>query len=64
MSDIFENDIDAETEDLASLEDSDNRKQSSGVDANFVYPKPLYLTKLEYSSEGVYCSVPDRKSVV
>lgn len=60
MSDIFENDIDDESENLATLEDSDIRKNTSGTDENFVYPKPLYLAKLEYSSEGVYCSVPKK----
>ena len=60
MSDIFENDIDDENENLAALEDSDIRKNTGGADENFVYPKPLYLVKLEYSSEGVYCSVPKK----
>ena len=60
MSDIFENDIDDENENLAALEDSDIRKNTGGTDENFVYPKPLYLVKLEYSSEGVYCSVPKK----
>lgn len=60
MSDIFENDIDDESENLATLEDPDIRKNTSGTDENFVYPKPLYLAKLEYSSEGVYCSVPKK----
>jgi cell fate regulator YaaT (PSP1 superfamily) len=58
MSDIFENDIDAENEDLSRLEDQDSRKVSPEVDENYVYPDPLYLTKLEYSSEGIYCTVP------
>lgn len=60
MSDIFENDIDDENENLAALEDSDIRKNTGGADENFVYPKPLYLVKLEYSSEGVYCSIPKK----
>lgn len=60
MSDIFENDIDDENENLAALEDSDIRKNTGGENENFVYPKPLYLVKLEYSSEGVYCSVPKK----
>ena len=50
MSDIFENDIDDENENLAALEDSDIRKNTDGADENFVYPKPLYLVKLEYLS--------------
>ncbi|MCR5172843.1 MAG: hypothetical protein K6B73_08255 [Treponema sp.] len=57
MSDIFEKDIDDENIDLTKLEDNDVRTTDE-VDENFVYPDPLYLTKLEYSSEGVYCSVP------
>ena len=57
MSDIFEKDIDDENIDLTKLEDNDGRTTDE-VDENFVYPDPLYLTKLEYSSEGVYCSVP------
>lgn len=58
MSDIFENDIDDESIDLSKLEDNDVRRNNDEEDENFVYPDPLYLTKLEYSSEGVYCSVP------
>ena len=57
MSDIFEKDIDDENIDLTKLEDNDGRTTDE-VDENFVYPDPLYLTKLEYSSEGVYCTVP------
>ena len=57
MSDIFEKDIDDENIDLTKLEDNDGRTTDE-VEENFVYPDPLYLTKLEYSSEGVYCSVP------
>lgn len=60
MSDIFEQDIDRETENLEDLEDSDNQKPLEETDTNFVYPQPLYLTKLEYSSEGVYCTVPKK----
>lgn len=57
MSDIFENDIDSENIDLSQLEDYSPSKEEK-IDENFVYPNPLYLVKLEYSSEGVYCSVP------
>lgn len=57
MSDIFEQDINDENEDLSSLEDNDYRGNDT-VDENFVYPNPLFLTKLEYSSEGVYISLP------
>lgn len=58
MSDIFENDIDNENIDLSKLEDNDSNRINEEFDENFVYPDPLYLTKLEYSSEGVFCSVP------
>lgn len=55
MSDIFEQDIDSEDENLADLEDDDF---SDEEDVSFSYPQPLYRTRLEYSSEGVYASVP------
>ena len=59
MSDIFEQDIEDEN-DLSQLEDHDSRKKNDSNDEQFVYPDKLYLTKLEYSSEGVYCTVPER----
>ncbi|MCR5612758.1 regulatory iron-sulfur-containing complex subunit RicT [Treponema sp.] len=56
MSDIFENDIDAEN-DLSGLEDD------AGVDiensGDYVYTFPLYRLKLEYSCEGIYANVSD-----
>ena len=55
MSDIFEQDIDSGDENLADLEDGDF---SDEEDTSFSYPQPLYRTRLEYSSEGVYVSVP------
>ncbi len=55
MSDIFEQDIDTEDENLADLEDGDFSYEE---DVSFSYPQPLYRTRLEYSSEGVYVSVP------
>ncbi|MBD5447813.1 MAG: hypothetical protein HDR32_08790 [Treponema sp.] len=55
MSDIFEQDIDSGDENLADLEDGDF---SGEEDTSFSYPQPLYRTRLEYSSEGVYVSVP------
>ena len=59
MSDVFENDIDKLTnEDLAALED-DNVDIEEQQDEDFVYPSPLFRLKLEYSSEGVYATVPD-----
>lgn len=55
MSDIFEQDIDAEDDNLEGLEDSD---ASYEEEVSFSYPKPLYRTRLEYSSEGVYATAP------
>ena len=56
MSDIFEQDISESEEDITKLEDADFKsyEESEGSDEHFVYPKVLYLTRLEYSSEGVY----------
>lgn len=56
MSDIFENDIDTENEDISDLEDSNVTDISSDNISGFVYPDPLYRLKLEYSSEGVYAT--------
>ena len=59
MSDIFENDIYEENEDLASLEDS---QESENTDTrNFVFPKELYKLKLVYSFEGIYATFPAGK---
>ena len=61
MSDIFEQDIYDDTEDLSSLEDgytSDDRGSE-----NFVFPKDLYRLKLDYSCEGVYATAPEGLSV-
>ena len=55
MSDIFEKDIEDEDDNLEGLEDSDTSYEE---DVDFTYPKPLYPTRLEYSSEGVYAGVP------
>jgi cell fate regulator YaaT (PSP1 superfamily) len=59
MSDIFENDIDAENEDISALED-DTETAETGISdtSKFVYPDPLYHLKLEYSSEGIYATTP------
>ena len=56
MSDIFEQDISESEEDITKLEDADFKsyEESEGSDEHFVYPKVLYLTRLEYSREGVY----------
>ncbi len=60
MSDIFENDIDKETDDLSSLEDKEtnDRIEDNGT---FIYPDPTYRLKLEYSSEGIYATVNSEK---
>ena len=58
MSDIFEQDIYTETEDISNLEDTDYQ-QDDTTDEDFVYPDVLYFAKLEYSSEGVYATVPN-----
>ena len=55
MSDIFENDIDKDTEDLSSLEDSEYLEQESEDDV-IIYPENLYKLRLEYSCEGLYAS--------
>lgn len=51
MSDIFENDIDNENINLASLEDSDSSEDSG---ESFEVDGPLFHLKLEYSSESLY----------
>ena len=51
MSDIFENDIDEEGEDLSQLED-DGAEVDSGE--KFVFNEPLYALRLDYSREGVF----------
>lgn len=60
MSDIFEQDISENEEDISKLEDADFKAYEDEGDEHFVYPKILYLARLEYSSEGVYVSVPDK----
>ena len=60
MSDIFEQDITENEEDISKLEDADFKAYEEEGDEHFVYPKILYLARLEYSSEGVYVSVPDK----
>ncbi len=52
MSDIFENDIDAENEDLSNLEDDIDGQEEE----DFVFTEPMYCMKLEYSSEAVYAA--------
>lgn len=53
MSDIFENDIDSDNENLSALEDSDAAIEDS---TGFVSDKPLYHLKLEYSNETLYAN--------
>ena len=57
MSDIFETDIDDDSESLASLEDNDLRVTES---ENIVFDYPLYLLKLEYSSETNYAKAHEK----
>lgn len=59
MSDIFETDIDQDSESLASLEDNDGRQQES---ENIVIDYTLYLLKLEYSSETIYAKTQDNNT--
>ncbi len=56
MSDIFETDIDDESENLSNLEDSD---ESQVIESDIVVDYPLYHIKLEYSSETLYARTPN-----
>lgn len=56
MSDIFENDIDFNSENLEALEDGDIKSIES---ENLVFDFPLYHLKLDYSCETVYAKLPD-----
>lgn len=60
MSDIFEQDIEESEEDISRLEDSDFKAYEEETNEHFVYPKILYLARLDYSSEGVYVTVPEK----
>lgn len=53
MSDIFENEIEDDNEDLSQLEDegADGAEESG---EKFVYNEPLYALRLDYSREGVF----------
>lgn len=53
MSDIFENDIAYEEENLSALEDNESVSEHK---ENYVFPKNLIKLKLEYSFEGIYAS--------
>ncbi|MBQ0161996.1 MAG: hypothetical protein KBS84_02400 [Treponema sp.] len=61
MSDIFENDIDSQT-DLSGLEDNE-RSDFAEESQNYVYKEPLYRLKLEYSCEGLYANIADDSSL-
>lgn len=61
MSDIFEKDIDTESEDLSSLED--NYENDSEESKSFVFPSNLYKVKLVYSFEGIYVTPPEGKKL-
>lgn len=61
MSDIFEKDIDTESEDLSSLED--NYESDSEESKTFVFPSNLYKVKLVYSFEGIYVTPPEGKKL-
>jgi cell fate regulator YaaT (PSP1 superfamily) len=53
LSDIFESDIDALTnEDLSTLEDAITEEIPET--GSYVYPDPLYKLRLDYSREGVF----------
>lgn len=57
MSDIFEQDINEDEENLSDLEDKDCKRGNTSED-EFIYPENLYSTKLEYSCEIVYTALP------
>lgn len=55
MSDIFEQDIDEDEESLSALEDKEDKNDSGD---EIIYPENLFSTKLEYSCEVVYATLP------
>lgn len=55
MSEVFEQDMESKIDDLSLLEDP--LYDADVNEGEFVFPSPLYRTKLEYSSEGVYVTV-------
>lgn len=57
MSDIFESDIDDETENLASLEDNEISVTET---EKFSFNYPLYHLKLDYSGETIYAKAPNK----
>lgn len=62
MSDIFENEIEDDNEDLSQLEDegADGAEESG---EKFVYNEPLYALRLDYSREGVFAKQGNFKLV-
>ena len=60
MSDIFEQDIEDDEEFFPHFEEADFKAYEEEKNEHFVYPKTLYLTRLDYSSEGVYVTVPEK----
>jgi len=57
MSDIFETDIDDESENLSALED--NNVEITDTE-NLVFDYPLYNLKLDYSCETLYAKASDK----
>ena len=60
MSDIFENDIDDESVNLSALEDNE---ESGDSGENYVFDKPLYRLKLDYSSESIFAKMDNIKDL-
>ncbi len=56
MSDIFEQDIDDEKIDFSKLED--NYEDTSDSSAQDSFNGPLYVVRLEYSNENIFCNQP------
>lgn len=61
MSDIFEKDIDSSDEDLAALERGESF-ETDDDSASYVFDKPLYHLKLEYSKESIFAAVDENKN--
>lgn len=59
MSDIFEQDINTDNEDISNLEDTEYRHEDFS-DEDFVYPEILYYARLDYSCESVYVTTPEK----
>lgn len=59
MSDIFESDIDNQTENLSELEDDVGITETGDLNID----TPLYALKLDYSCESVYAKVPEKISL-